>query len=131
MVSVKPETRFLARNRVSSFFIVWRVSSQWHPGETGATFGAATGAAALVAGLFVEFATTHFLLDTAVFDQFSKSTNRFLNGFSLAQTQLDHKHLQKSERKETPDSLRLPDASRGRFVKPAGERAARLFVQGG
>src|SRR5204863_4244607 len=74
-----------------------------HPGHAGAAFGAAAGAAAFVAGLLVELATTHFLLDAAVFDQFPKSSHGFLDRFPFAQTQLDHEFLRLSSmRKDSP-----------------------------
>src|SRR5262245_43309728 len=71
-------------------------SQHRHAGHAGAAFGAAAGAAAFVAGFLVELATTHFLLDAAVFDQFPKSSYGFLNRFPFAQTQLDHEFLRLS-----------------------------------
>lgn len=91
-----------------------------HPGHFGFAFGTATGAATAFAGLFVEFAATHFLLDAAVLDQLTKPTNRFLNRLSLTQTQLDHKCSPDSTTKkgDPGEGGIVYDINRPGFVKP-------------
>jgi hypothetical protein len=64
-----------------------------HSQQASPAFGSAACAAALVARLFVILATTHFLLDSRVFDQFAEPLHSVRNRFMLAQTQLDHETL--------------------------------------
>jgi len=49
-----------------------------------AAFSALLGSSVDFAWLLVEFSATHFLLQTATFYQLSKSSNGFLNGFSVS-----------------------------------------------
>jgi len=49
-----------------------------------AAFGSLLGSSVDFAWLLVEFSATHFLLQTATFYQLSKSSNGFLNGFSVS-----------------------------------------------
>src|SRR6188472_2121203 len=48
-----------------------------------AAFGAQAGAAFDFAGLFVEFANSHFLLDTAALDQLAETADGFLGRFLI------------------------------------------------
>jgi hypothetical protein len=48
------------------------------------TFGSQSGASVGFAGLLVEFAASHFFLNAAAFDQFSESSNCFLNRFPIS-----------------------------------------------
>src|SRR4051812_26556138 len=50
----------------------------------GAAFGAQAGAAFDFAGLLVEFANSHFLLDTAALDQLAETADGFLGRFLVA-----------------------------------------------
>lgn len=43
-----------------------------------------------LAGLLVEFANAHFLLDAAPLDKFSETSNGLLGGLFLSQCQLNH-----------------------------------------
>jgi hypothetical protein len=60
-------------------------------GSTRPHFCAASIAATLITGLFVEFTLAHFFLDPGVFDQFAKTTDCFIHTFMITQTQLNHK----------------------------------------
>src|SRR5690349_17813312 len=71
--------RFAARARSAAGAAGTDRGGQGHAGHAGAAFGTAAGAAAFVARLFVKLAATHFLLDAAVFHQFSKPAHRLLN----------------------------------------------------
>jgi hypothetical protein len=51
---------------------------------TVAAFGSLLASSVDFAWLFVEFSATHFFLQTATFYQLSKSSNGFLNGFSVS-----------------------------------------------
>lgn len=50
----------------------------------GTALGTQTGAALDLAGLFVEFANPHFLLDPASLDQLAKASDGFLGRFLVA-----------------------------------------------
>jgi len=55
-------------------------------GQTGATFGPSTGAAAVVAGLFIILAATHLFLDPGVLNQLAKPLDRVANRLVFSQT---------------------------------------------
>jgi hypothetical protein len=63
-------------------------------GEEPVAAGAALGAKACptldLAGLLVEFANPHLLLDAAPLDEFAEASDRLLGGFFVSQRQLDH-----------------------------------------
>ncbi len=63
--------------------IQWANSAGQHAGTATATLGTKAGAAFGFTRLFVVFAAAHFFLDAASFDQFSETTNGFLNRFAI------------------------------------------------
>ncbi|EMB16691.1 hypothetical protein RE6C_02622 [Rhodopirellula europaea 6C] len=60
-----------------------RKSAGQHAGAFVAAFGTQAGTAIGFARLFVELAATHFFLDTASLDQFSKPAYCLLNRFPI------------------------------------------------
>jgi hypothetical protein len=62
----------------------WRLVRGQESFAAGAAFGAQAGAAFDFAGLLVEFANSHFLLDTAAFDQLAETADGFLGRFLVA-----------------------------------------------
>lgn len=62
----------------------------FRPEVLGATLSAETDATVDFALLLVEFTAAHFFFNTAAFDKFAETTNRFLNGFILSQRKFDH-----------------------------------------
>jgi len=55
-------------------------------GAAGSHFCTAAIAAASIAGLFVEFTLAHFFLDPGVFNELTKTPNRFIHTFMITQT---------------------------------------------
>ena len=58
--------------------------------EAGATFSSATCPAVGIARLFVEFAATHFLLDSSVLNELPKPFHCIRNFLPISKTKLDH-----------------------------------------
>lgn len=71
---------------------VLRGSQAGHPGTA---FSSTTGSTIHIAGLFVIFPAAHFLLDTAMLDQLTKTPDRFLNRFLFPYAKLYHTNLLK------------------------------------
>ena len=64
-------------------------------GHPGAAFCSATGSTIHIAGLLVILPAAHFLLHATVFDQLTKTPDRFLNRFLFPYAQLYHTNLLK------------------------------------
>lgn len=137
---------------VSAGLDLAKLSDHWETGHASPAFCTTTSTAALVAGLFIELAATHFLLDAAMFDQLPKTTHRFLNRLAFTQTQLDHKFLlwpipsrtlqfrprhpsptpsagEHSEPRSLADRLPESNPAFCRFVDRIGSRFAKEFAK--
>jgi len=61
--------------------------------QAGAAFCTSTCSAIGIAGLFVIFATPHFLFDSSMLDELPKSFDSVLNFLPVSKSQLDHQTL--------------------------------------
>jgi hypothetical protein len=55
-----------------------------------AALGTQAGTSIRFAGFFVVFATTHFLFDSAAFDQLAEAAHSLLNALTVSKNQLYH-----------------------------------------